>query len=155
MTYRAAQGCTIGDDTPVLLLDTSHKYLDHKMFIVGLSRVASGKQLSVATRAQQQEVFGWAGQAREDPQWTGIGDMMSQSPVHPERPQSRHESDAESDATESESESEPQERDRRSDSESEDERTASKRWSFPPLRSRSRAPNLRPRQPPRNGAELF
>ena len=93
------------------------------MFIVGLSRVASGKQLSVATRVQQQEVFGWAGQAREDPRWTGIGDMMSELPVHPERPQSRHESDAESDATESksESESEPQERDRRSDSDSEDE----------------------------------
>ena len=121
VTYRAAQGCTIGDDTPVLLLDTSHKYLDHKMFIVGLSRVASGKQLRVATRAQQQEVFGWAGQAREDPQRTGISDMMSALPVHPERPQGRHDSDAESDATESESESEPQERDRRSDSESEDE----------------------------------
>ena len=68
----------------------------------------------------QQEVFG-RGQAREDPQWNGSSYTMYEPPVHSERPQSRHESDAESDATESESESEPQERDRRSDSESEDE----------------------------------
>ena len=76
MTYRAAQGCTVGDDAPVLLLDTSRKYLDRKMLIVGLSRVASGSQLRVATRAQQQEAFGRAGQACEDPQWDGGEDTL-------------------------------------------------------------------------------
>ena len=102
VTYRSAQGCTIGDDTPVLLLDTAHKYLDHRMLIVGLSRVASGSQLRVATRAQQQEAFGWAGQAREDTQWAGSGDTMSPLLSHSGGP----ERDAESDAAKSESESE-------------------------------------------------
>ena len=64
-TYRSAQGSTIASG-PVLLLDASHKYLDHRMLIVGLSRVASGAQLRVATRAQQEEAFGWAGQGREE-----------------------------------------------------------------------------------------
>jgi hypothetical protein len=64
-TYRSAQGCTIAD-TPVLLLDASHKWLDHRMLIVGLSRVASGSQLRVATAAQQQEAFGWCGERREE-----------------------------------------------------------------------------------------
>ena len=64
-TYRSAQGCTIAG-APVLLLDGSHKWLDHRMLIVGLSRVASGSQLRVATRAQQEEAFGWCGEGREE-----------------------------------------------------------------------------------------
>ena len=65
-TYRSAQGSTIAGDTPVLLLDASHKWLDHKMLIMGLSRVASGSQLRVATRAQQEEAFGWCWEGREE-----------------------------------------------------------------------------------------
>ena len=64
-TYRSAQGSTVAG-APVLLLDTSHKWLDHRMLIVGLSRVASGSQLRVATRAQQEEAFGWCGEGREE-----------------------------------------------------------------------------------------
>ena len=74
VAYRSCQGCTIGDGTPALLLDTSHKYLDHEVFVIGLGRVASGSQLRVAMRVQQQqEVFGWAGQAHEGPEWPGSG----------------------------------------------------------------------------------
>jgi hypothetical protein len=78
-TYRSAQGCTIRD-TPVLLMDTRHKYLDHRMLIVGLSRVERGSQLRVATHEQQEAAFGFCGRpgrAEFDPE-SPLDEMLSQ-----------------------------------------------------------------------------
>jgi 5-methylcytosine-specific restriction endonuclease McrA len=59
-TYRSAQGVTIRD-RPVLLLDAHHLYFDTRTLIVGLSRVAVGSQLAVATKQQQSAAFGCCG----------------------------------------------------------------------------------------------
>ena len=66
-TYRSAQGCTIPKHIPVLMMDASHKYFDHRTLIVGLSRVEHGSQLGIATHEQQQQTFGWCGRAARKP----------------------------------------------------------------------------------------
>jgi hypothetical protein len=67
-TYRSAQGCTIAEGTPVLLLDANHTWFDHRTLIVGLSRVEVGAQLRVATPEQQFKAFGWCGRSGR-PAW--------------------------------------------------------------------------------------
>ena len=64
-TYRSAQGITL-KDRPLLLLDTVHAHFEHRMFIVGLSRVASREQLAVATMEQQRDTVGFCGKVRGD-----------------------------------------------------------------------------------------
>jgi hypothetical protein len=65
-TYRSAQGATIPRSVPVLMLDTSHEYFDHRTLIVGMSRVEHGSQLRLATLEQQEELFGYCGRPRAD-----------------------------------------------------------------------------------------
>ena len=65
-TYRSAQGATIPRAVPVLLLDTSHEYFDHRTLVVGMSRVEHGDQLRLATLEQQEELFGYCGRPRPD-----------------------------------------------------------------------------------------
>ena len=66
-TYRSAQGCTIPKEIPVLMMDASHRYFDHRTLIVGLSRVEHGSQLRIATHEQQVAAFGWCGRAAREP----------------------------------------------------------------------------------------
>jgi hypothetical protein len=78
-TYRSAQGCTIAQPTPVLLLDTSHEYFDHRTLVVGMSRVEHGSQLRIASHHQQEDAFGWCGRpARRPSDWRHPADEIEE-----------------------------------------------------------------------------
>jgi hypothetical protein len=109
-TYRSAQGCTIRD-TPVLLMDTRHRYLDHRMFIVGLSRVERGSQLRLATHEQQEAAFGFCGRPGRpefDPE-SPLDEMLSRIEY------SNEDSDESSEEDEQEEQWSPREEDSDSD----------------------------------------
>jgi hypothetical protein len=78
-TFRAAQGCTIAEGTPVLLLDANHAYFDHRTLIVGLSRVEVGAQLRVATSEQQIAAFGWCARSGR-PAWVPEDEAPQDAP---------------------------------------------------------------------------